>query len=91
MIDPVRNRLPDRDVGSRQGRKLPAKLQQQLLTRALGLSQPHIDLRRLDPLHMLVVLGPAGSARRRHDLGLRQQNLLDPLPDLIRFGQRGPG
>ena len=57
--------------------KLAPQLGQQLLARPLALAQADVDLRRLHALHVLVELGAPGAPRRGHDLGLRQQDLLD--------------
>ena len=91
VIDAVRDRLTDRHVRARQRREAAAQLREQLRARPPGLPQAHVDLRRLDALHVLVVLGAAGAARRGHDLRLRQQDLLDATPDLVGLRQRRAG
>ena len=70
--------------------KLAPQLRQQLLARPLRLAQADVDFRRLDALHVLVELGAARAPGRGHDLGLRQQNLLDPRADLVRLAERRP-
>ena len=58
--------------------ELAPQLGQQRLARPVGLPQADVDFSRLDALHVLVVFGPPGAARRRDHLGLRQQDLARP-------------
>ena len=57
----------------------------------VGLAQADVDFGGFDALHVLVELGAAGSARRRDDFRLRQQDLLDPAADLVGLRQRRAG
>jgi len=89
VIDAVRNRLTDRHVRARQCRKVTAESGEQLGARPRGLAQPDVDFRRFHALHVFVQLGATRPAGRRHDLGLRQEDLFHAPADLIRLGQRG--
>ena len=84
----MRDRLADRHVRARQRREAAPQLGEQLGARPAGLAQADVDLRRFDALHVLVVLGAAGPPRRRDDLRLRQQDLLDAPADLVGLRQR---
>ncbi len=84
----MRDRLANRHIGAGQRRKLPAKFGQQFLSRPHGLLQAHVDFRRFDALHVLVVLGAPRSPGGRDDFRLREEDLLDAAPDLVGLGER---
>ena len=90
VVDAMRDRLTDRHVGARQRRETAPQVREQLRTRPRRVAQADVDLRRFDALHVLVELGAARAARRRDDLRLREQNLLDPPANLVRLRQRCP-
>ena len=83
VIDAVRDRLTDRHVGARQCGKVTAERGEQLRTRPGGLAETDVNFCRLHALHMFVQLGASGSARRRDDLGLRQEDLFHAPSDLV--------
>ena len=63
-------------------------------TSSLGRSfivEPHVDLRGLDALHVLVQLGPAGPPGRRRHLRHAQQHPLQRIAERVRVRQTGPG
>ena len=73
VIDPVRDRLPDADVGSRNQGRPTADIRKDLGNRPLLQREAHIDFRRLDALQMLVQLRPARPSRRQLDFRNRQE------------------
>jgi len=80
--------LADRHIRAGQRRKPASEGRQQFAARTRGFAQADVDLGRFDPLHVLVQLGAPGAARGRDDLGLSEQNLLDPPADLVGLCER---
>ena len=85
VVDPVRNRLTDRDVRTGQRRETPAQLGEQLGARPTGFAQADVDLGGLNALNVFVVFRATGAASRCHDFWLREKDLFDAASDLVRL------
>ncbi len=90
VIDAMGDRLTDRHVRSRQQGRPIANLGEHLLLRPILHFEPHVDLGRLDALHMLVELGSASPPRRRRHFGHHQQEPLQSVTKRIRIGKARP-
>ena len=66
-----------------QQRHLLPQLLEHGLARPVLHREPHVDLGRLDALHVLVELGAAGPARRRRHLGHAEQQPLERIAQRI--------
>ena len=83
VIDAVRDRLSDRDVGARKRREAAPQRRQQLCTRPASIAESHVDLRRFDALYVLVELRAPCASGGRHYFGLSQHDLLDAAADFV--------
>ena len=82
VVDAVADRLPEGDLGAGDGGHGLAHLGEQLLL-GPALAQHDLHLGGVDPLDVLVPLGPAGAAARRDHLGEVEQRLLDLAPQRV--------
>ena len=87
VVDAVRDRLADRDVGARQQRHLLPQLLEHRLARPVLHLQADVDLRRFDALHVLVELRAAGSPRRRRHLRHAEHQPLQRVAQRVRIGE----
>ncbi len=89
VIDAVRDGLADDDAHAGQARELRAQRgQQRLLVAALHV-QARLDFGRMDLLRMRIRRRATGAARGRDHLGMREQDVLDPLAHAVRLGKLG--
>ena len=87
VVDAVADGLAEADADAGDRGHRPAHLRQQLV---LGPARPQHDLHLggVHALHVLVLLGAAGAAAGRDDLGEGEQRLLDLAPQRVAVRQR---
>ncbi len=83
MVDPVTDRLADRNVHTGDDRHPVTQLGHDIPDFPLREVELDVDLGGVDALRMLVELSPAGPPRGRDHRRMRQQHLLDAPPQLI--------
>ena len=90
VVDAMRDRLADGDVGAGHERQPLSNLVEHDLARPPALAQPHVYLGRLHPLHVLVELGPPRPPAGGRHLGHLQEKPLDGAAERARLGQARP-
>ena len=90
VVDPVADRLPERDGRPRDRGHRAAHLGDQFVLGAAVLDrrQHHLYLGGVDPLHVLVLLGTPGAAAGRNHLGEGEERFLDLTPQPVALGER---
>ena len=89
MIDAMRDRLTDDDVGASDGAQFVAQCGQHGGLATLAGTQTNLYLGGIDSLGMRVTLGATSAPRRGDYLWRIQQQLLDTQTDGVGFFQRG--